>query len=312
MTRHVEIVILGSSGGVPTLSRRLPAVLVTDWYGYTVLLDAGEGVQYALLGQGRSPARIDSVLITHAHGDHINGLPGLLQSMYMMERRRPLLIAGPQPVIEFVRDVLEVERYNFGFPIALVELPPEGSLALYQRGGDMLKLSWSRACHTVDARAYRLEWMLRPRVDPKKASQKLQGRLELVGRLLEEGSIRIGGKTVTLNEVVAEPPKSVGIVYTGDTSQPCGDIMNLSRNARVLIHDATFDSTMEGEARERGHSTAAQAAQVARAVGAHVLILTHISARYEGRAARRLLEEAAKVFPRVLLAWDGLRLRITL
>ena len=115
----------------------------------------------------------------------------------------------------------------------------------------------------------------------------------------------VGGRRVSLEEV-AGPPASTSIVYTGDTS-PCETVVEEARGARLLIHDATFDSTLAGEAYERGHSTAADAARVASRAGVHMLLLTHVSARY--REGAGLLErEARRIHPRSLLAWDLARL----
>jgi ribonuclease Z len=310
MGRTVTVTFLGTAGGVPTRQRRLPSILVEDWNGHAILLDAGEGVQYSLLETGRHPARLDAILVTHAHGDHINGLPGLLQTMYMMKRRKPLLIAGPPEVLEFVTDVLEAEGYRLGFEVRAAPLPHRGSLVLYRIGGDKLILRWARACHTVDSRAFRLEWALRPRLSKDKVRTILHGEPRLVREILEKGWVVYNDRVVTIDDVAEAPRRSLSIVYTGDTSQPCRGVVELARGASLLIHDATFDSSMEDEARERGHSTARLAAAAARDAGVKSLVLTHISARYEGRRARLLLEEAAAVFPYVILAWDGLRLRL--
>ncbi len=307
MPRSVEILFLGTSAGTPTASRGLPSILVTDWNGFSILLDAGEGVQYRLRETGVHPTRIDAILVTHAHGDHINGLPGLLQTMYMLDRSRPLLIAGPPSVIEFVKDVLDVESYDFGFTLHLAPLPPEGDATLASRGGDSLSLQWAPACHTVDSRAYRLEWRLRPRLDPQKI-RLLLGEGPAVRELIERGSTARSGRVVRLEDVVSEPPRRLAITYTGDTSEPCPPVERLASGSRILIHDSTFDRSLEREAVRRGHSSARLAAEAAARARAHLLVLTHISARYEGREARKLLEEARVVFPRVILAWDGLRL----
>jgi ribonuclease Z len=308
LPRLIELQVLGTAGGVPTRSRALPAVLVRDWNGLSVLFDAGEGVQYSLLKRGIPVTRIDVIAVTHAHGDHINGLPGLLQSMYMHERRRPLTIVGPPSVLRFVRDVLGVEDYRLGFEVSTVEVRGEGGASLAIRGGDRVELKWAPACHTIESYAYRLEWHLRPRLDPEALKKLLGGRVQLIRRLLEEGSVYVEGVgRVSVKEVSTRDASSLAIVYTGDTSEPCDTVIRLSRGARVLIHDATFSDEMADEAAERGHSTGSQAARAAFAAGVYLLILFHVSARYEGREALRILREASKIFPRVILAWDGLK-----
>lgn len=308
MPRLVELQVLGTAGGAPTRSRSLPAILLRDWNGFSMLFDAGEGVQYSLLRRGVPVTRIDVVAVTHSHGDHVNGLPGLLQSMYMHDRRRPLTIVGPTSVLGFVREVLGVEDYRLGFEVSTVEVKGEGSVTLAVRGGDRVELRWAPACHTVESYAYRVEWHLRPRLNPEALKKSLGGKVWLARKLLEEGSVYVEGVgRVSIEDVAEGGTSPLAIVYTGDTSEPCDSVLKLSRGARILIHDATFADEMADEAVERGHSTGSQAARAASAAGVYLLILFHISARYEGREAIKILEEASKLFPRVILAWDGLK-----
>ena len=162
--RLVRLTVLGSGGGAPTPERWLPAFYVEDWMGVGVLLDAGEGAQLRLAQAGRSVNDIDFILVTHAHGDHVNGLPGLLQSMYMNDRSRPLRIYAPRAVAEFVEDTLEVGGYRLGFEVEVVRVAGRGSARLASRGGDELVLHWFPVCHTVEAYGFKLEWRLRPRL----------------------------------------------------------------------------------------------------------------------------------------------------
>ncbi len=312
MARSVEVVFLGTSGGVPTHARGLPSVLVRDWNGLSILLDAGEGVQLALARMGVAVTRIDVIAITHAHGDHINGLPGLLQSMYMYERSKPLLVFGPRSVMHFLRDLLEVERYDFSFEIVGVQVEGRGGHLLWDRGGDRVTISWAPACHSVESYAYRIEWRLRPRLDPEAVKALLGSNPRLVGEVLERGETRLpNGRVVRLSDIARDKARGASIVYTGDTSYPCAGVAELARGARLLIHDSTFAEDLAEEARERGHSTGVQAARAAREAGASLLVLTHVSARYEGYEARRIEREASRVFPNVILAWDGLKLLLT-
>lgn len=309
MARTVKVVMLGTSGGVPTLRRRLPAILIQDWMGTTILLDAGEGVQESLLRLGLPPTRIDFIAITHSHGDHVNGLPGLLQSMYMYERRRPLLIMGPSSVVEFVRGVLGVLEYNLGFRVALRAIEGEGSLTLVERGGDKVVISWAPACHSVESYGFRLDWLLRPRIDARLAKELLGDNMALLRELIARGRVTLDdGRVVRISDIAREPGRNLGIAYTGDTAEPCKSLDRILRGVRLLIHDSTFTSDKSDEALERGHSTSLMAAKAAAEAGAHLLVLTHVSARYEGGEARRMVEEARRVFPNVLLAWDGLTL----
>ena len=296
--------MLGSGGGAPTPERWLPAFMVEDWMGTGVLLDAGEGAQLRLAQAGLSVNDIDFIAVTHAHGDHINGLAGLLQSMYMNDRSRPLTIYAPREAAEFVEDTLEAGGYRLGFEVRIRRIAGRGSELLASRGGDSLIISWFPVCHTVEAYGFRLEWRLRPRIDPE-ALRRAGVRGPLVSDLLRRGRVTVAGRTVRLEDVAGEPA-SAALVYTGDT-RPCESVVEAARGARVLIHDSTFDSSLEEEAHERGHSTSLDAAQAASRAGVELLVLTHISARYREGAAP-LLREARRVHARSLLAWDLARL----
>lgn len=311
MARNVEIIFLGTAAGTPTTSRWLPGILVKDWNGYTILLDSGEGVQYQMQRYGYSINKIDVVAITHPHGDHINGLPGLIQSMYMLDRRKPLTIYGSPETIEFVRDTLEVERLDLGFQVRLEPVENSGSRILYSRGGDELLIEWTPSCHSIEAYSFKLTWRLRPRIDPKKLAALGIEDPRLISMLTKKGEIEIESKRVTLADVALEPSREASLVYTGDTS-PCSSIMTLASGARILIHDSSFDSNHKLDALERGHSTAADAAEIAHKAGVHLLVLTHVSGRYRGGEARILLNEARAIHSKTLLAWDGMKLIMTI
>lgn len=306
--RYVEFFVLGSGGGAPSRERWLPAFFATDWMGNGVLLDAGEGAQLRLAELGFSVNDVDVIAVTHSHGDHVNGLPGLLQSMYMNSRRRPLTILADPNTAEFAREALEVGRRDLGFDVNLIVIKGHGEYPVSGRGGDYLVVKWFPVCHTIEAYGFTLEWRLRARVDV--------GRLKSLGlepgpwlsNLISRGETVYRGVKVSIEDV-ASGPGVMKIVYTGDT-RPCRSVAEASRGARLLVHDSTFDSSLSAEAAERGHSTSLDAARIAAEARVDALLLTHISPRYRGYP-RRLVEEARRVFEPSILAWDKMRLRFT-
>ncbi|MCE4627822.1 MAG: ribonuclease Z [Desulfurococcales archaeon] len=291
MARTVRLVMLGTGGALPTRERLTSCVLVEDWNGNTILLDAGEACQLSLARHGYSTPRIDVIAVTHAHGDHINGLPGILQSMAVNKRRRPLTVVASTLASRFIRDTLEATETGerLGFPVYVKEAERTGQHVVWRRGGDELVLGWFPTCHTRDSVGFTLSWRLRPRIILDAEPPGPSWWADLGERL--------------------SPEESARIVYTGDTA-PCSTVVENSRGATVLVHEATFASDREEEALERLHSTGAHAALVAREAGAKLLVLTHISARYRGYEARRILLEARRVFPRSVLAYDGMRLSL--
>lgn len=305
----VELVVLGSGGVMPTRERLTSSFLLADWNGYTIILDAGEGAQLNLARSGKSVHDIDAIALTHDHGDHVNGVAGLLQSMAVSKRTTPLLILGPPSAVDFVSDVLEAYEARLGFPVEYARLEGRGTLTLYERGGDSLVLSWDRTCHTRDSVGFRLEWRLRPRID--------RGRLRELGvppgpwirRLLEEGEAEAPGGVVVRRSDIARPGGTLTVAYSGDTA-PCETMARLAERADLLVHEATYTSDMSEEALERLHSSSIHAALVARKAEARSLLLFHASPRYRGLEARRIEAEARLVFPRSIMAWDLMRLRI--
>ena len=308
--RRVEVLVLGSGGAVPR-ARRQPSILLRDWMGNYILLDAGEGVQMWLMNAGVSPSRIDVVAVTHPHGDHVNGLAGLLMTMSLEGRRRPLTIVSTRETLEFVMETLEATEARLGFKVDTVEARGRSYAQLKASGGDKVVLSWYPTCHTIESVGFRIDWILRPRIDP--------GRLSALGlkpgpwlsQLVTRGEALVEGRRVRLGDIASTPPASLSIAYTGDTMHPCPGLEEAVSGVDILIHEATLGEAYLEEARSRGHSTPLQAARLALKSGVGLLVLYHVSGRYEGFEARRLLSEARRVFPNTVLAWDGMRLVVS-
>ncbi|MCE4624282.1 MAG: ribonuclease Z [Desulfurococcales archaeon] len=289
--RVIRVTFLGTGGAVPSVERYASSILVTDWNGAKIMLDAGEGAQLRLQQAGYSTPQIDLIAITHAHGDHVNGLAGLLQSMAVNKRKRALNLVAPRSVIEFTLETLEATEARLGFPVETTVIEEaEAPMRIYSKGGDTLEIGWFKTCHTLDSYGFTLKWSLRPRIRVDTSHQPPRHVWGRIGELL-------GG------------PTGVTIAYTGDTA-PCKTVLEAVRGVDVLVHDSTFDPSMGEEAIEKLHSTSLHAALIAREAGARVLVLTHISARYRGYEARVLLEEARKVFPNTVLAYDLMRLEV--
>lgn len=282
--RLVEFTTLGTAAALPSAERFTASNVVRDWMGNIVMLDVGEGAQYRLREAGVSLAKVDLIAITHAHGDHINGLPGLLQSMYLSGRTSRLTIVGPRQAIEFARVLIEGGEVGDAFPVQLVEVNGPVELEVGGQGRDRLVIRTFRTCHSIESYGYVLEWRLGPRLTREVAGA------EEARRAIEEG-------------IGVEVPRPFRLAYTGDTS-PCDDVINGVRGSNVLVHEATFEASMGDEAARYGHSTSVGAARVAREAGVKRLIMTHISTRYEGFEAYRLEREAREVFPSSVLAWD--------
>lgn len=301
MSRWIELVTLGTGGAFPGERRFTSSHVLRDWFGNIILLDSGEGTQIRLSKASIPITRINAILITHGHGDHVNGLPGLLQSMYLNSRKIPLTIVAPKDVINFIENALILEGSNLGFEIRLFEIKGSGSMQLFNQRGDKLLLYWYETCHSRESYGFVLEWNLRPRINKAKMERLGIRSGPHIGKMLLNGN----------KEDLLVRLDPFRIAYTGDT-RPCKKVVDGIKKSDILLHESTFSEENRKEAEEFCHSTGKGAAEEAISVGAKLLILTHVSSRYEGYEAYEIEREARKIFPRSVLAWDLARFRFTI
>ena len=285
---------LGTSGAVPTVDRGSAAVLLIRG-GERILIDCGEGTQRQLM-RSAGLAHIGMILVTHLHGDHYLGLPGLLKTLSLQGREEPLLMFGPIGLYELLRDVERlVGRPRFPFlveearPGTVLETDDYWLRAAPTEHG-LPGLAW---CLEEKARAglFHPEWAVAFGVIPGPDFGRLQ-RGEVV--------VSSTGREVHPHEVMEESRQGRKIVVTGDT-RPTQAVIELARSASVLIHDSTFAWSEHERALEKGHSTAREAAEVAAAAEVQTLVLTHLSSRHNWR---ELQDEARAVFPNSVLPRD--------
>jgi ribonuclease Z len=294
----MRVITLGTGAGRPTLSRNTSATGL-EFKGETFLFDCGEGTQVQLMRSAFHWGKLSAIFIGHMHGDHLNGLPGLLGTLSLSDRQETLKIFGPPGLKEYLRLLVECKNLWLRFPAEIQEIKEAGILldtAEYQVETALLD-------HTIECWGYVFrEKARRGHFNRQKA--KLLG--------IPEGPIRarlVHGEAVTLEdgrvlkpeEFVGLPRRGRSIAYCLDT-QPCENVIRLAQDVDLLIHEATFDRNLKKEANEWGHSTAADAAEAARQSGARHLLLTHISQRYPDEAI--LLEEATAIFPKTTVARD--------
>jgi len=297
----MRVIPLGTSSGRPTLKRNVSALAVAreaEW----LLFDCGEGTQTQIARAGLSPSRLTAVFITHLHGDHFNGLPGLLSTMGLNQRTRGLTLRGPRGIREYI-DTLERLRVSFvSYPIELREFASLSELSIVHQSVDYT-VSACQLDHRIFALGYRVDEHPRPgRFNVERARSMGVPEGPLWGRLQSGEDVQLeDGRVVHPSDVLgpARPGKSVA--YCLDT-RPCPSSVELARGVDLLIHEATYTEEFVQEAREYGHSTAAQAARTARDAGARRLLITHFSTRFPDPTP--LLEEARAIFPNTVLAED--------
>ena len=229
------------------------------------------------------------IFITHMHGDHVLGLPGLIQTMSLFDRQRKLEVYGPKGLKEFIDVIQKTVQYTLTFPIEIHEIAKAGTIC----EEDEYTVFAVEVDHVIPSFAFALIEKPRPgKFYPEKAKKLGIPEGPLWSRLQRGYSVTLpDGRTVKPSEVVGPPRPGRKIVYSGDT-RPCMNLVRLAENADLLIHDATLDDELAEKAYEDGHSTPSQAAEIARKAGVDRLVLTHISARY--KSAEKLLEQAKK------------------
>lgn len=298
----MQIVFLGTSGSWPTPKRNVSAVAIKRG-PEVILFDCGEGTQRQFMQSKLSFMQVSRVFISHFHGDHFLGLPGMVQSMSMNGRETPLEVYGPRGIERLVGELLSLGYFAPGFPVRAKELTPGGEIDC----GEYVVRAFE-AVHTVPCMSYVLEEKTRPgrfRVDRAEALGIPAG--PMYSRLQEGEPITIDGRTVRPEDVLGPPRRGRKIVYTGDTI-PHEALVVMASNADVLIHDATSDAALEEKANRYGHSSSKQAAEVAKEARVGLLVLTHLSPRYEDPAS--ILADAEKVFPNVRVAEDFLEVEV--
>jgi ribonuclease Z len=245
--------------------------------------------------------QIKCILLSHFHGDHFLGLPGLVQTMYLNERDDPLDIYGPPKTVRRITGLLGLGHFSPSFDIRVHDV---GDGQEIEREGFTITSVWAK--HGVPNMAYSVQEKDRPgRFNKAKALELGIPEGPLFGKLQRGRSVEHDGKTYTPDMVLGPTRKGRKIVYTGDTA-PCRAVEELAYKADILIHDSTGASDIEEKMNEWGHSTSRQAAEIAQKAQVDRLFLTHISPRYRKEDAETILAEATEVFPNTTLAEDFL------
>jgi ribonuclease Z len=266
-------------------------------------MDCGEGVQRQVIAHGIGLGREMTILVTHLHGDHVTGLLGLLQTMGLSQRKRPVRIVGPPKLLKWLEVTSETLQMGLTFPI---EFHPA-------REGVVLRLKAfrvraARAVHSVEAYSYLVEEAGRPGVfHPERARELGVPEGKLWSRLQRGRSVTAGGTRISPSEVTGprRPGRRVG--YSGDT-RPSPRLVRFFAGCDLLIFDSTFRGADRAKAVERKHSTCVEAAELAKEAKARRLALTHFSARYPRVSA--LVREARAVFPGAFAAADGMEVDV--
>ena len=292
---ELDVVFLGTSGSMPTAKRALSATLVRRG-GDRLLFDCAEGTQRQLLRSDVGLVELEEVYLTHFHADHYLGLPGMLKTYSLRGRELPLRLYGPRGLHELVSALRRIFG-RLSYAVEVVEL--EAGTVLDRAG---YRVEAFAVEHGVTAIGYAIVESERPgRFDVETAAALGVPDGPDRGRLQRGEAVTLAdGSVVTPEQVLGPARLGRRVVLAGDTG-PAAAVVDVSAGADLLVHEATFLADERERARETCHSTAGEAALVAREAGVRMLALTHVSTRYFGH---QVVEEARELFPQTVVPRD--------
>lgn len=298
----LEIIFLGTAGAVPTEDRNLIATMIKK-DRELFLFDAGEDIQRRFVKAKIKMNRPLKIFITHLHGDHVNGLPGLLFRFSIQERTEPVEIYGPKGIANFISCLNEFIGLRNSYPLRVYEF--YGNVKLVET--KTYEIHSFEVDHNIEAYGFIFQEKPLPgKFYPEKA-KKLGIPMGPLWRKLQYGeTIKLSsGKIITPDMVMGPSRKGLKVVFSGDTKYS-EKVISAAKDADILIHDSMYLQDMAEEAKNRGHSTALDAAIVAKKANVKLLVLTHFSARYSDLSVFQ--EEAKKEFSNTIIAYDLLKL----
>ena len=298
----MKLVFLGTSGAMPTIQRGLSCTcLVKD--NEVLMFDAGEGAQISYLKSGLPWNKKMKIFVTHLHGDHCIGILGLLQSMNLQNRAKPLEIFGPEGIDEFITANIKILNFGLSFPVLITKIN-EGMLVNEKN----YSIFASDAKHRIPAFSFRFDEKDKPgEFFPEKAKALKIPEGKLWRELQIGNSIEIDGKKIVSSQVTGEKRSGRKIGISGDT-RPTDKLVEFFKNCDYLSFDSTFADELKEKAVETNHSTAKEAAELAEKANVSTLILTHFSARYNDESV--LLKEAKEIHNNTITAKDLLEVNI--
>jgi ribonuclease Z len=295
----LSVTFLGTGAACPTVDRNVTSLAVQR-EGEMFLFDCGEGTQRQMMRYGVGFSFRD-IFFSHYHSDHLLGVTGLIRTMGLLDRTAPVVLYGPRGAQRILGQLLSIGIEKSRFPVEIIEVKP----------GDVLKRDgYELQCFATEHRADTVGYALKEydrlgRFNPDRARQLGVPEGPLWGRLHKGETVTLpDGRRIGPDVLVGSSRAGRTLVYSGDT-RPTAALLEASRGADLLIHEATFNHEDRGRAVETGHSTAIEAATIARDAGVRQLVITHISARYT-REAPDLVAEARSIFPETLVARDGM------
>ena len=297
----MEIIFLGTSSAVHSYNRNHPAIILKA-FGETMLFDCGEGTQRQLIFAKVSPMKISKIFLSHYHGDHILGLPGLLQSMNFRGRETKLTIYGPKGLNTLKNAIFNLGYCKIDFPIEFIEIGTETIESCEE-----YIIKSQDVNHQVPCLAYTVKELKKPRFLREKAIELGVPVGPALGKLHNGEEVEVNGKIIKPEQVLGPARKGNKVTYSGDTT-PCEEMIEFAKDSTLLIHESTYVNEDADKAKDNFHSTSSDAARIAKKSNSKQLVLTHFSTRYT--SLDDLLKEAKEIFENTKLAKDFMKIEI--
>ena len=307
----MKITFFGTSSGVPTATRNVSSLALKLSQSPDVwIFDCGEGTQHQIMKSNIKSSQIKKIFITHMHGDHIYGLPGLLATLGLSGNSNGIEIYGPSGLENFIISALNSSCCKLSFPLKFVAVEEYAAQKNILFENDKLKVNCATLKHRLPAYGYRITEKDKPGIfDVEKARNMKIPPGPIYSELQQGKKVTLkDGRSFSGEDFCGPPRKGKSFVYCTDTVFS-ESAVSLSKNADLLVHESTFSNEDENMAYEKLHSTTIMAAKTAMLSNAKKLIITHLSPRYNSKSPitpTDLLNEAKRIFPNTLLAKDFL------
>jgi len=271
-----------------------------EYRGNRMLFDCGEGTQRQMRIAGLPFMKLDRIFISHFHADHCLGIGGLIQTMDLFKRSKKLEIYGPEGIHEVINKIITTGHFVLeGFDLEVVEIKPKGVEQIYKDKD--ITINSTALDHTVPCLGFSFEQTEKRQFKKKKALALGVPEGPLFSQLQAGEAVKVGKKTIRPEQVLSKAIPGKKITYVPDT-YPCKAAVDLSKNSDILIHESTFSEELKDSAKQGMHTTAKEAAKIAKKAKVGKLFLTHISQRYPN--SKELEKEAKEVFPKAVVADD--------
>ena len=293
------LTIIGSGSALPMHGRH-PSSQVIQYDDFFCMIDCGEGTQMRLRSAGIRPFKIEVILISHLHGDHVFGLPGLLSSFSHLQRKEELLVFGPPGIKGLLDEIIKYTETKITYPLTIHESDPSQLTSIWQRGNfEILNFPLD---HRIRCNGYLLREVQPVRRLNKEKVESLKLPVQMLQALQRGDDISYKGKEYLNSELTLESETRLSYAYCSDTRFD-KRIIPWIRSASVLYHETTFRDDLRETAKITGHSTSSEAGIMAKEAGVSCLITGHYSSRYKDPQA--VVEEAGLHFPNVVGSVEG-------